>query len=512
MRTNNSIKNSITGALSNFINIFVNFFTQKLFIIILGIEYLGLNGLFTNVLSLLSIAELGIGEAIIFNMYKPIANNDKESIKSLMKFYSKAYRIITIIILIVGLLITPFIGFFVGDTTLDINLKLVYLFFLFQTVASYVLTYKRSILYASQKNYVINIIHIIYIVVLNVIQLLILYITKNYFLYLTIKIILLLAQNFVINIYVNKHYPYLNDKNVKKLDKETDRDIFRRIKAMFFHKIGGFIINGTDNILISKFFGVITVGLYSNYFLITNAVSTLFSQFISSATASIGNLLTEKNEQKNFEVFKRIRFLNFYLATFTGICILVIMQSFIKIWMGKEFLLPIFVLVVIVFNYYQKLMRKTYDSFMMAAGICVENRFIPLIESVLNIISSIVFLKIFGLAGIFMGTIFSGLSLWAYSYPKFMYKNILKRQYSDYAKETIGYILLFVIIAATTFFISNCFVFDSNMISLLVNIVIALIIPNVILILLFRKSDNFLYFKRLIVNMFKKIGNKFVKA
>lgn len=497
----------MTGAFSNFVNILISFFSQKIFILILGVEYLGLNGLFSNILSLLSIAELGIGEAIIFNMYKPIANNDKDTIKSLMKFYSKAYWIITAIILVAGLLLTPFIGYFVGETTVNINLTAVYLFFLMQTVASYVLTYKRSMLYAHQKNYIINIIHIIYIVVLNVLQLLVLYLTKNYFLYLTIKIILVLLENFIINIYVNSKYPYINSKDVKGLDKDTSKDIFRRIKAMFFHKIGGFIVNGTDNILISKFFGVATVGLYSNYYMITNAVSLLFSQFISSATASIGNLLTEKNNDKNFAVFKRIRFLNFYLAAFTGTCILVIMQPFVKLWLGSKYLLSIFVLIVIVFNYYQKLMRKTYDSFMTAAGICVENRFIPLVESILNIIFSIVFLKIFGLPGVFLGTIVSGLALWGYSYPKYMYKGLLKRKYSDYAKETLGYISLFVLTAGITYFMSSKIIIDNTIILVFVNILICLFIPNIILLLVFSKSDNLKYYFKL----FKRVVNKHEK-
>lgn len=504
MRTESTIKNSITGALSSFTSILINFVSQKIFIILLGIEYLGLNGLFSNILSILSIAELGIGEAIIFNMYKPIANNDRETIKSLMKFYKKAYTLITMIILIAGLCITPFITYFVGNTKLEINIHLVYLFFLAQTVCSYVLTYKRSILYAYQKNYVINIIHIIYIIILNIFQLSILYLTKNYFLYLGVKVLLVLTENIAINIYVKKNFDYLNDKNIKPLPKHINDDIFNRIKAMFLHKIGGFIVNGTDNILISKFFGVLTVGLYSNYYTITNSVTTLFSQFISSATASIGNLLTENNNQKNFGVFKKIRFLNFYLATFTGTCILIIMQPFIVIWLGEKYLLANTVLFVIVFNYFQKLMRKSYDAFMIAAGICIENRFVPLIESVLNIIFSILCAKLFGLVGIFLGTVLSGLALWLYSYPKFMYKNILKRSYKNYFMETSGYIIAFISIATFTYMISRIYVFNNTYLEVIYSVVLSLIIPNICLALIFGKTEEYKYF----INIMKKVPKK----
>lgn len=504
MRTSNSIKNSLIGVIASLVNILASFIAQKLFINFLGIEYLGLNGLFTNILSFLGIAELGIGEAIIFNMYKPIAENDREKIKSLMKFYKRAYLYIIGIILIVGIAIIPFVENFVGETNLNINIKLVYLLFLSQTVSSYILAYKRSILYASQKNYIINIIHIFYIIALNVGQILMLYFTSNYFLYLAVKIVCVILENTIITLYVNKHFAYLNEKNVKELSSGVNKDIFSRIKAMFLHKIGSFVINGTDNILISKMFGVLYVGLYSNYYMITNAVTSLFSQFISASVPSIGNLLVENNEAKTYLTFKRIRFLNFYIATCTGTCILIVIQPFIKFWVGNEYLLSIPVVLAIIFNYYQKMMRKTYDSFMVAAGICIENRFVPIIESILNIIFSIVFAKIFGLVGIFIGTIVSGLTLWLYSYPQFMYKKILKRKYSDYIKETFFYIVLFAMISMISFRISLLINIKNIILKIAVYVVLAVLTSNLLLICIFFKSDNFKYFKEL---MWKTISN-----
>ena len=504
MRTHNSIRNGIIGVIASLINILVSFIAQKLFIMILGVEYLGLNGLFTNIISILSIAELGIGEAIIFNMYKPIAQNDKESIKSLMQFYKKAYRYIACVILVVGLLLTPFIHYFVGKTEIIINIQFVYLLFLMQTIASYFLTYKRSILYASQKNYIINIIHILYVILLNVFQIVVLYITNNYFIYLVIKIICVLLENLSINAYVNKNYSYLKEKNVKKLSKKVNSDIFSRIKAMFLHKIGSFVVNGTDNILISKIFGVLYVGLYSNYYMITSAVTSLFSQLISASTPSIGNLLVESNDEKIFTSFKRIRFLNFYIATSTGVCILLIIQPFIQIWLGQGFLLPLSVVFVLVFNYYQKMMRKTYDSFMIAAGICIENRFVPIIEAILNIVFSILLATIFGLVGIFLGTILSGLTLWCYSYPKYMYKKILKRDYSSYAKETIGYIMMFILISIISYILSSFIKVDSIIMKALISGIIAVVSSNTLLILIFRKNDNLVYFYNLLMKIIKK--------
>lgn len=504
-RTSNSIKNTIAGVIANIVNILVGFIAQRFFVQILGVEFLGINGIFANILSLLNIVELGIGEAIIFNLYKPIAKHDTRKIRSLMLFYKKAYRVIAFTIAGVGLILTPFIEQVTGGTSVDVNLKIVFLLFLGQTVSSYLATYKRSIVYAMQKNYVISVIHIAYLLALNIAQITILYTTKNYYLYLFAKIICNLAENFSINFYARKHYSEFFDRRAEKIDKSTSRDISRRVKAMGLHKIGGFIINGTDNLLISNLFGIASVGLYSNYYLITNAATQLFSQVINSSTASIGNLLTEKNTEKNFKTYKRIRFLNFYLATVTGACLLSLIQPFITLWLGEEYLLPLSVVVVITINYYQKLMRKTYDSFMVAAGICVENRFVPLIESVLNIIFSIVFAKLFGIIGIFIGTVVSGFALWFYSYPRFMYEKILERPAFEYFWDFLRSFAAFVLLAGLTYFLVSLIRVDGLILLVTLRGSVAFTSVNILFLLLYRKNESLVFYWQLLLKNLKKI-------
>ena len=504
MRTRNSIKNTIGSMLSNITTIVVGLIAQAIFIKILGEEYLGINGLFTNIISMLGIVELGIGSAIIYNLYKPIAKNEKEKIKSLMQFYKKSYSIIAIIILIIGLLIMPFLDFFVDDVSVNINIYIVFLLFIIDIVCSYLLSYKRSILIADQKNYIINIIHIAYVVIMNIIQIIILLLTKNFYLYLIVKIVMRILENIVITSYVNKKYKYLTDKNIEALDKEVEKDIFTKIKALFFHKVSSFIISGTDNIIIAKFIGIVSVGLYSNYYLIINAIKTLITQMINSTTSSIGNLLVTENKTKCYEVFKRIRFINFWLSCFSSVAILVIMDSFITIWIGEKYILSLLVLIVLVINLYQKLMRSAYLSFKEAAGIFHEDRFVPIVESVLNIVASIVLLKIFGLAGVFMGTIISGFALWFYSYPKYVYKKLFDRKYIDYIKETLGYISLFLIIGTITYLISKTIVIDNKYLQFTSNTIISLLIPNILMLIVFNKSEELKYYKKLLKRMVKK--------
>lgn len=494
MRKKNTFKNMIGSVLSNIVTILIGLISQAIFIKILGSEYLGLNGLFSNIITMLGIVELGVGNAIIYNLYKPIANNDKEKIKSLMSFYKKSYRIIAIIVTAIGLLLVPILPLFIEEVTVDININFIYLLFLFDVVCSYLLSYKRSILYADQKNYIINNVHIFYTITMNALQIMILYFTKNYYLYLGIKIIMRIVENIIISFIANKKYPYIRERNVEKLDKDTEKDIFTKVKALFFHKIGSFVVLGSDNIIISKFLGLVSVGLYSNYYLIINAVQTVFGQMIQATTASVGNLLVTETKEKCFDVFKKIRFLNYWIATFSCTSVLVIMDNFITIWIGEKFILPRLVLIILVINLYQKLMRSSFANFKEAAGIFYEDRFVPLVEATINIVVSIICCKIFGLAGVFIGTVVSGLALWCYSYPKFVYKKLFDRDYLSYAKETIGYIALFIVIASITYCISLMINFDNVYLEFLSNIVISLIIPNLLMLIIFIKNDNFKYY------------------
>ena len=501
-RKRSSFRNMITAVSSNVLTIIVGLVAQAVFIKILGSEYLGLNGLFSNIISMLGIAELGIGSAIIYNMYKPIAEDDHEKIKSLMQFYKKSYRIITLIISIIGLLIIPFIKYIVDieSVTVDINVYLVYILFLLETVCSYILSYKRSMLYADQKEYITNLIHMGYTIIVNTLQLAFLYFTHNYYLYLIIKIIMRLLENVVISLYVNRKYEYLKENDATSLDKKTEKDIFQKIKALFFHKIGTFIVSGTDNIIISKYLGLVTVGLYSNYYLIINAVQTVLNHIIQATKASIGNLLVTETKEKQFDIFDKIRFVNFWISCFSSICIFVIMDSFITIWIGYKFVLPTKVLLVLVINFFIVSSRSTYGAFKEAAGIFYEDRFVPIIESLLNIVLSIIFVKKFGLMGVFMGTIGSGLILWLYSYPKYVYKNLFGRSYIDYMKETIYYFIIFALIAGFTYSLAVLISFDNVYLQFISNVLISVIVPNVILLLLFSKDDNFKYF----LNMIKR--------
>ena len=494
MEKKKSLVNVASSILSSLANVAIGFFAQRIFLAFLNTEYLGLNGLFTNIISMLAILELGIGSAITFSLYKPLAHNDRATIKALMLFYKKAYRIIALVVASIGLVITPFLPLLIKEVTIDINIYVVYLLFILDVICSYLLTYRRSILYADQKNYQINIVHICYLVIMNAAQLSVLALTKNYYLYLGTKIIARIAENLIIHLLVHRQYAYLDNLKNAKLEKIIEKDIYKKIKALFFHKIGTFIILGTDNLIISKFIGLIEVGLYSNYYLVINATNQLVGQAITALTPTVGRKLATEKSENSYNAFKKTRFAGFVLACIISVGFFVCIQPLIKIWLGEQYLFGFLTIAMLSLNMFQKLQRYAYSTFKEAGGIYHEDRFVPLIESVLNIAASIILLQFFGVAGVFMGTIISGLALWCYSYPKFVYKRLFGRSYFSYAKETLGYIAVFIACATASIAITSCMHLNSNLAQLILNAVISLIVCIVIICATLSWTNSFKYF------------------
>jgi len=285
---------------------------------------------------------------------------------------------------------------------------------LLSTVVSYLLTYKRSILYADQKNYITKLFNCVFVIIRNLVQILVILITKSFTIYLIAQIILPIIENIVINIYVNSRYEYVRDlKSAENISTETKKDIITKVKGLLFHKIGSFVVTGTDNIIISmsKGLGVVTVGMYSNYYMVISQVSSLFGTIITSLTASVGNLLVEKDTEKSRSTYQSMLLLNSWIFCFCAISILCMIEQFIKIWIGNEYLLSQFVLIVLVVNMYIQGMRNTNSTFKEAAGIFYEDRYVTIIESVINVVVSLICVRIFGLAGVFIGTIASTMLL-----------------------------------------------------------------------------------------------------
>lgn len=490
-----------------FLTLLLQLVNRYFFVKYLNTEYLGLNGLFTNMISLLSLSEMGIGTAMIYALYKPVANHNIEEIKSLMHLYKKLYTYIGVFILAVGTAFIPFLDYFIEE---DTDIKYISLYFFLYVInagISYFYTYKRSIIICNQQDYISTITTTTTTLITRIVQIVVLLLTGNFLLYLIVQILFTRIENIVISKIADKKYPYLLETDIQALSKEKLKKIKNNISAMFIHKIGNVIVNATDNLIISKILGLTAVGYYSNYVLIIDAVGGFLTKVFSSITASIGNYIATEDKNKVEIIFKNILFANFWIVSFFSICLYVMFQSFITVWLGKEFLLDQTTLVIVVVGFYILWMRKTVLEFRNATGLFWNDRYKAIIESIVNIIASIPLTYVLGIGGVKLGTIISTLTtaFWIEAYV--LYKHYFKKSMWPYLLKQFMYLLLMLICGYITQLLANNVSYD-GLIGLSIRFIICLIIPNVIYVIVFCRSDEFAYYWKLLSGLAYRFFSK----
>ena len=338
-RTSNSLKNVRYATLLKLLVVVVNFLARRVFITVLTDEYLGLNGTFANILSVLSLAELGVGTAITFSMYQPLAEHDDERLLSLMALYRKYYRIIGCVIAVVGAALTPALPYLIHDIPNVPHIEIIYLMFVFDSAMSYFFVYKQSIITADQKQYIVTTYQNITAVCMVLVQIVLLLITKNYFVYLSVKLVSTMTNNMLLARKADKLYPFLKKKEIQPLPADVQQGISRNIRATMMHRIGSVVVFETDNVLIMYFIGAIAVGFYSNYLMITRGLQDIYILIYRAITASVGNLCAEEDKSHAQEVFWKLDFFTRWLYGFSSICLLVLLNPFISsVWLKENYL------------------------------------------------------------------------------------------------------------------------------------------------------------------------------
>lgn len=512
MRTENSIKNIIMNFLYNLLNYGLRFLSRIIFVKTLAEVYLGVNGLLSNVLGILALTELGIGTAIGYSLYEPLAKNDNEKIRSLMQFYKKAYYVIALIVLSLGLVLLPFLPNLIKDTDGIENLNIIYLIFLLNMVVGYLFSYKRTLIDSDQKKYKIVPFTMAFSIITSILQIISLLITKNYIIYLIMQFICVILENIVINKYIDKQYPYLLDKrDVKPIEKGELTVIKTKVKALLLHKIGSYTLSSTDNLIISKCIGIVVVGIYSNYSLIINMISSLIYVLVSNVTSSIGNLIASENTKKRLKVFNEMNLICYILYGIGSVCFINLFNPFIELVFGSNYLLGMSVVYVIVANFYLTGMNNTVISIQTAGGLYEKDKYIPLIQSVVNLVISIVLANKIGLAGVFVGTIISTL-LPLIIKPIIVYKNIFEKKVSLYFKEFSIQTLIVVISTIITVCLTKYIIISNIYIDLVFRLFISVIVPGLFIYLFYRKNEAFkdliMRIKVVISKIYSKIKRK----
>lgn len=501
-RTEKSIKNVKFALIGQVLILFAGFVNRKVFVNVLSAEYLGINGLLSNILSMLSLAEMGLGTAILYCLYKPIADNDVEKIKSVMLFYKNAYRIIAATVLTIGLLLTPLIPYFIAEKPAVDHFYLIYILYVVNSASSYLMVYKRSLVIADQKRYIYSNVHYFSNIGMNILQILILLWTRNFILYLLVMITSTLVQNIIISAISDKLYPFLRDKKVRKLDKDESRGIFKNVYAMFFHKMGNVVVNGTDNILISKFCGVLIVGLYSNYLMISGAVNTFMTMFFDSVAASFGNVNAVEEKENKERVFKNINFVSAWLAGFCAICLYILFNPFITLWLGSEYLLDSWIVFVIALNFYLAAMRQPLGVARNASGLFWNDRYKPIVESIVNLSASIILGKIWGIGGVLIGTTISTVAVSGWVEPYIVYKHGFKKRVGSYFVQYFIYAAVTLIVGFCAYLI--CRSIGDGFGGFVLKLLVCAFVPNVLFALIYCKKREFTSVFNIVIHKFFK--------
>lgn len=506
MRIKNSLKNIYTGLLGQIITLIVTFLTRTIFIKILGNTYLGVSGLFGNILTLFSLAELGVGQAITFSLYKAIANDEKEKICGLMNLYKKVYTYIGTFILVIGMFITPYLHFIIKDINSIPNINIIYVLFVINSASSYFYVYRSTFIIANQKNYIINKINYIFLIIINFIQVIILLLTKNYLLYLISQIILSIVQNIYISKKCLNLYPFLKDAYKYELDKKEKNSIFKNIKSLMIYKIGTLSLNSTDNIIISSFLSISYVGLYSNYNLIVVSVNGFLSSIFASLTASIGNLVSKENIEKQKFMFDVINFATFWVYGVCSVCLFILMTPFIDLWIGKEFILNTHVIFIIVLNFYLGGLLFAPYTYRQTLGLFLYGKWRPIVSAVLNLIISIILVQYIGLAGVLWGTAITRLLTNIWYDPYTVYKRGFNQSSRRYFIKYIEYLGVTLTCGILSYIICS-FININNIYTFIAKSIICIIITNIIFLLLYFRTEEFKYLFNIIKNILSKFIN-----
>lgn len=502
-RTEKSTKNAIAALSYQCIYLLLTFLTRFIMIKSIGLTAVSLNGLFTEVISMLSLVELGVGSAIVYNLYKPLAENNTEKLTQLMTLFKKAHKIIALVMFLVGLCLLPRIDLFVSNIDVSLNyLRFIYLLFLIKTSCSYLLAYKISLINADQKAYIVSICNIITKIIFTIIEIGLLLLFHNFISYLILEILLVLITNFIISLIADKKYPFL--KNSTNLPKEESKNIFNNIKNIFITTICTRITSSTDNILISTLVGTIQVGIYSQYSMIINGINTLIRQINNGLIASIGHFMMTEEKVKCHDIMCKITFINFIIGSICSCCLVCLLNPFISIVFGKEYLIDNLTLYIICYNFFLATICHSIWNFTNVSGLFEKDKNIGIIGTIINLLISIVLGKTCGMVGIFFGTSLTHF-IQGELKIKLLYTQNFKLNPKLYSNKWWKYMLLANVEMLICFNIYLKLPIYNLYLQFFIMLVIAIVIPSIINLCLFYKTNEFKYLKTYIESIIKKL-------
>ena len=503
-RTKNTIRNIKSGMINKIVTLLLPFLARTILIKTLGSEYAGLSSLFVSILQVLNLAELGIGTAITFSLYRPTADEDVKTVRATMNLYRKLYRLIGVIVLVIGFALMPFLSFMIeGEVPSDVNLYVLYLIYLINAALTYFLfAYKTILLEVHQKNSIISNINTVLFLFQFIYQIVVLVCFKNYYLYIAIMPFITVINNIVGAYYARKIYPQYYCEG--ELPKEQRKAIRKRVYGLMIQKLCATTRNSFDSIFISAYLGLNMVAIYNNYFMISSAITGFLAVITTSMAASVGNSVATESVDKNYRDMNRIIFLYMFISTICTACLLCLYQPFMTIWFGEEYLLGIIPVVLLCAYFYALKIGDIISLYSQGAGLWWEGRYRALAEALLNLILNAILGKIFGVSGIILGTLIS-LVLINFIYGsqivfKYYFKSINPVKY--YARHIV-YLVITCIVSVAAYF-STVSIPVNGFVGIIIKGGICIIMSVSVLILIYWKlgflSDIKYVFNKVITN------------
>lgn len=492
-RTKNAINNGIWGFISKVFSLLMPFIIRTMIIRIIGIEYLGLGSLFSSILSVLNMADLGFSSAIVFCMYKPIAENDDELVSAYLSLFRKIYNIIGIAIFIVGLCVIPFLDKLItGDVPNDINIYWLYLIYLCASSVTYLFAaYRNCLLYAYQRSDVINKISLVVHLLMYSLQIIFLWLYKNYYLY----IILLPTFNVILNIitayYSKKLFPTICARG--KLSKGHVKDLQKRVSGLALLKVSYVSRNAFDSIVISTFLGLESVAIYNNYYYISTAVSGFLVIILNSITAGLGNSVAIDSVEKNERDMKVINFLYLCISCICYCCFVSLYQPFMELWVGKSYLFPDIVMILFSVYFLVERSENVISIYYDVCGLWWKGKWKGIIEAIVNILLNILLCRYFGVTGVVVATIITVLFVSIPSTSYYLYKYYFKQNYINFVLKQYASISCFLIIGLIVYLANriwpNSNIMFQQCILMGVRLVISVAISTAAIWVVFKKTD-----------------------
>ena len=508
-RTDKALKNTAYGIVFKLIDILLAFALRTIFIRTLSVSYLGINGLFTNMLTVISLMEGGVGTAISFSLYRPLAEKNVQKVASLMKLYRRVFLFLGTAIAIVGFGLTPFLKNIIRlDENID-HLYLIYWLTILSTSSSYFFSYRRSLVIADQRADINTKNQIVFRIIRFFVLSLTLIIAKDFILYLVADIIVLLASNIEITMQVKKRYSTIEAAEALPLPKEEKKTILKHMSAGLIKRIGQTVVTSTDSILISSFISTALVGIYSNYTMIFSNLDIAVYLLFHSLTASVGNFAVEKSNEEAERLFDKLNLANYIVVGVITVCILCLSNPFIQIWAGDDYVLNFMTVIVLSINFYITSMCNSVDNFLSSQGyLYYKNRFRPLVEAIVNIVFSLLFVLVFdmNITGVFLGTTVCFVTGRLWMDPQILYKFFFKSPFARYMKRFALRTALLVLIVGLCYFATDR-IFSAISVSVLSWLICALICLSVsctVYYFVYHNSEEFIYLKKIVFEKLKK--------